>query len=123
MRQIQVSIHDCDTANSANRPRTAVSISILLLETKANTADSAHAFRPQTEQLQSSLSAFHVAQQIPPPWPFATEVLANANGTMDTLPAAYQYYERLGKKKKHRIVANPAKGLPDFLDRELSSET
>ncbi|CAK7204360.1 hypothetical protein SEUCBS139899_007115 [Sporothrix eucalyptigena] len=61
-----------------------------------------------------------MAKQTPLPWPFSTEVLGHADGTLDMLPAAYHCYESLGKKKNRRIVINPAKSVPDFLDTELS---
>lgn len=44
----------------------------------------------------------------------------NAEDTTDSLPAAYHFYKPVGKKKKPRIVANPAENVPDFLDTELS---
>lgn len=47
-------------------------------------------------------------------------MLGHTDGSLDTLPAAYHCFEHIGKNKKHRLVVNPTKGVPDFLDTELS---
>jgi hypothetical protein len=38
----------------------------------------------------------------------------------DPLPASYHYHETDGKGRKYRVVGNPAKSVPDFLNREMS---
>lgn len=46
-------------------------------------------------------------------------MLGDRDGTEDTLPASYHYYERTGRRKR-RIVGSPIRDVTHFLERELS---